>query len=128
MKAGSSGPVKRARPRPVRACPLPRVRPLPDREGRRLLAVLRALGDRTRLEIYRFVASGRGPVCVCHVVGRFAVSQPTVSHHLKVLREAGLVTVSRRGTWSHFTPAPRGLDPLRRAFALPRRRAEGARP
>ena len=78
------------------------------------MAALRALGDATRLEVFRLVASGRGPVCVCHIVDRFRVSQPTISHHLRVLREAGLVTVHRKGTWSHFAPAQGGLSALSR--------------
>jgi ArsR family transcriptional regulator len=83
---------------------------------RRLLAVLRALSDGTRLRIFGRIAGGRGPVCVGELAGRSPVSQPTVSHHLKVLREAGLVTVSRRGTWSWWAPAPGGLEVLRRAL------------
>ena len=76
-------------------------------------AVLKALSDRTRLDIYRRIAAGKGPVCVCKLVDRFPVSQPTVSHHLRVLREAGLVTVERRGTWSYFEVARGGLDVLK---------------
>ena len=78
-----------------------------------LHAVLKALADPTRLAIYRRIAAGRGPVCVCRLVDRFPVSQPTVSHHLRVLREAGLVTVARRGTWSFFEAAPGALAVLR---------------
>jgi ArsR family transcriptional regulator, arsenate/arsenite/antimonite-responsive transcriptional repressor len=83
---------------------------------RRLVTVLRALSDGTRLRIFGRIAAVRGPVCVGDLTGRFPVSQPTVSHHLKVLREAGLVTVSRRGTWSYWEPAPGGLAVLRRAL------------
>jgi ArsR family transcriptional regulator len=101
---------------------------------RRVLAVLRALSDGTRLRIFRRIAAGRGPVCVCELTDRFPVSQPTVSHHLRVLREAGLVTVSRKGTWSYFAPAPGGLDALRgvlggldRRARVRRRAAEACR-
>ena len=89
--------------------------------------MLRALGDGTRLAIFRLVASGRRPVCVRHVVERLSVSQPTVSHHLKVLRGAGLVAVTRRGTSSWITPLPGGLDPVRRAVGDPSSREKGAR-
>jgi ArsR family transcriptional regulator len=75
-------------------------------------AVLKALADPTRLDIFRRIAAGKGPVCVCRLVERFPVSQPTISHHLRVLREAGLVTVEKRGTWSWFAVAPGGLDVL----------------
>ena len=83
------------------------------RRRARLLEVLRALADGTRLDVYLRIAAGKGPVCVCELTGRFPVSQPTISHHLKVLREAGLVTVTRRGTWSWFEAVPGGLAPLR---------------
>ena len=53
------------------------------------------------------------PLCVCDVVARFDVSQPTISHHLKVLREAGLVSVSRRGVWAYYAADPLGLARLR---------------
>lgn len=75
----------------------------------RLVALFRALGDPTRLEIFRLVAAQSAPICVCDVVERVDLSQPTVSHHLKALREAGLVTVSRRGVWAYYAADPRGL-------------------
>jgi ArsR family transcriptional regulator len=83
--------------------------------GRRDCTVLlfRALGDPTRLEIFRLIAAQPQPICVCDVVDRFDVRQPTISHHLKVLREAGLVTVSRRGVWAYYAADPRGLALLR---------------
>jgi ArsR family transcriptional regulator len=89
--------------------------------------VLRALGDGTRLAIFRLVASGRRPVCVRNVVDRLSVSQPTVSHHLKVLRGAGLVAVTRRGTSSWISPVPGGLDPVRRAVGDAPTRGKGGR-
>ena len=49
------------------------------------------------------------PVCACDVVDGFALSQPTISHHLRILREAGLVTVEKRGVWAWYTPDARGL-------------------
>jgi ArsR family transcriptional regulator, arsenate/arsenite/antimonite-responsive transcriptional repressor len=86
--------------------------PLSPAEQRRMVAVFRALGDPTRLDIFRLIASQSEALCVCDLVGRFDVTQPTISHHLKVLREAGLVTVSRRGTWAYYTANPRGLELL----------------
>ena len=77
---------------------------------------MRALGDVTRLEIFRLVAAQPGPICVCDVVDRFDLSQPTISHHLRVLREAGLVTVSRRGVWAYYAVDPAGLEVLHRSL------------
>lgn len=74
---------------------------LPRAERDRLVALLRALADPTRLEIWRMVAAGDGGVSVSDVTRRFHVGQPTVSHHLKVLRDAGLLRVSRTGVWAH---------------------------
>lgn len=102
--------------------------PLPTSERDRLVSVFRALGDPTRLDVYRLIAAQPDPICVCDIVERFDVSQPTVSHHLKILREAGLVTVSRRGVWAYYAAEPAGLDVAARALAAldPARRAASA--
>lgn len=74
-----------------------------------LVAVFRALGDATRLEVFRLIAAQTAPICVCDIVDRFNVSQPTISHHLKVLRDAGLVKVSRQGVWAFYETDPAGF-------------------
>jgi ArsR family transcriptional regulator len=75
--------------------------------------MFKALGDSTRLEVFRLIAAQDEPICACDVVDRFNVSQPTISHHLRVLREAGLIKVSRRGVWAHYEADPGGLALLR---------------
>ena len=90
--------------------------PLPTEEREQVVALFRALADPTRLEIFRMIAGQAAPVCVCDVVDRSDVSQPTISHHLKVLREAGLVSVSRRGVWAYYAADPRGLALLRESL------------
>lgn len=82
-----------------------------------LAAAFRALADPTRFEVFRVIAAQPGPMCVCHIVDRFAVSQPTISHHLKVLLDAGLVTVSRRGVWAYYSVDPIGVGHLQAALA-----------
>lgn len=105
--------------RPEDCCASPvAVQPLPTAERDEFVAVLRALGEPMRLEIYRLIAAQEAPLCVCDVVDRFPLQQPTISHHLKVLREAELVTVSRRGKWAYYSPNPRGLALLSEAAAL----------
>jgi len=97
--------------------------PLPGDRKADLVAGFKALADPTRLDIFRLIAAQQAPLCVCDVVDRFDVSQPTISHHLKVLREAGLITVSRRGVWAYYAADPRGLALLREslgAIAPPR--------
>lgn len=68
--------------------------------------LLQAIADPTRLSILRQLASSRGSVCACDFTECCNVSQPTVSHHLKVLREAGAVTTERRGTYIYYDLAP----------------------
>jgi ArsR family transcriptional regulator len=75
--------------------------------------MFKALADPTRLDIFRLVAAQVAPICACDVVDRFDVSQPTISHHMKVLRDAGLITVSRRGVWAYYAADARGLALLR---------------
>jgi ArsR family transcriptional regulator, arsenate/arsenite/antimonite-responsive transcriptional repressor len=105
------------KPRPADCCSPPRPpAELLASERDRLVALHRALGDATRFEMFRLIAAQTAPVCVCDVVDRFALSQPTISHHLKILREAGLVTVSRRGVWAYYALNPGGLEVLRRSL------------
>ncbi len=103
--------------RPGGCCDVPTdPTPLPAAERERLVAAFKALAEPTRLDVFRLIAAQAAPVCACDVVDRFAVSQPTVSHHLKVLREAGLITVSRRGVWAYYGADRRGLARLRGAL------------
>ncbi|GGC72296.1 helix-turn-helix transcriptional regulator [Hoyosella rhizosphaerae] len=77
-----------------------------------LARTLKALGDPIRLRIVSTIAATREPdVCVCDITAMFTVSQPTISHHLKVLREAGIVDCERRGTWVHYSLTP-SVTPL----------------
>ena len=96
--------------RPVDCCHIATpVTDLPGSERARIVAVFRALGDATRLEVFRLIAAQESPVCLCDITERFEVSQPTISHHLKVLREADLITVSRRGIWSFYSADATGV-------------------
>lgn len=73
----------------------------------------KALGDPTRLQLLSMIAAhDGGTACVCELTGPLALSQPTISHHLRVLREAGLVTSERRGTWVHYSLVPDALREL----------------
>ncbi len=68
--------------------------------------ILQAIGEPTRLGIVRQLASG-GEVCACDFTACCDVTQPTISHHLKVLREAGVISGERRGTWIYYRLEPR---------------------
>ena len=100
------------RKKPDACCPVIRVRPLSAASRDRLTSMLKALSNPTRLEILRAIAAQPGPVCACDVVDRFDLSQPTISHHLKVLADAGLVTREQRGKWAWYRVAGQELDAL----------------
>ena len=91
-------------------------RPLAETERSEMLGAFKALADGTRLDIFRLIAAQAEPICVCDIVDRFDVSQPTISHHLKVLRDAGLVTATRRGIWAYYEVDPRGIALLERTM------------
>lgn len=71
--------------------------------------VFRALSDPTRLRILALLSAQQRPLCVRDIVAQFPLEQPTISHHLKVLRDAGLVTAERRGLWVYYKSSPSGL-------------------
>lgn len=98
---------------PSCAPPVPVVRPSDTQ-----IAALKALADETRLTLLLTLLHAGDPVCVCNLVPAAGVGQATVSHHLKVLRAAGLVTVERRGIWAHYAIAPEQADWLRAVFAV----------
>jgi ArsR family transcriptional regulator, arsenate/arsenite/antimonite-responsive transcriptional repressor len=89
--------------------------PLQLEEAARYVAVLKALADPHRLRMLALMAAqpASEPLCACDVEASFELSQPTISHHLRVLREAGLVTVTKRGLWHYYAPATGSLAPLR---------------
>ncbi|WGP13952.1 metalloregulator ArsR/SmtB family transcription factor [Streptomyces sp. SH5] len=87
-------------------CPPLNERPLTAEEAERTAAMFKALGDPVRLRLFSSVASHEsGEACVCDI-SDVGVSQPTVSHHLKKLKEAGLLSSERRGTWVYYRVEP----------------------
>lgn len=74
-----------------------------------LAARFKALGDPTRFAIFCLVAAQPEPICACDIVARFDLSQPTISHHMRILHDAGLIEVSRRGVWAYYAVAPDGI-------------------
>ena len=99
----------------VRPCCAPGSPPLAGQACAELAGRFKALGDPTRVSIVNRLA-GAGEVCVCMLVGELALSQPTISHHLRILREAGIVAATRRGTWAYYRLVPETVAGL--AFAL----------
>ncbi|MWB98502.1 metalloregulator ArsR/SmtB family transcription factor [Agromyces sp. MMS17-SY077] len=99
-------------------CCAPLVRePLPVEEAAALAHTMKALADPARLRLLSIVASSEGhEACVCDLIEPVGLSQPTVSHHLKILTEAGFLSRSKRGTWAYYALVPGALDRLAALF------------
>jgi ArsR family transcriptional regulator, arsenate/arsenite/antimonite-responsive transcriptional repressor len=94
-------------------CCAPVVYPDVEREQAvRMAHVAKALGDPVRVQLVDVLRKHAGKVCVCELVPLFDLSQPTVSHHLKVLREAGIVGSERQGLWAYYFVIPDALKEL----------------
>jgi len=85
--------------------------PLGEASAAELAQVFKALGDPVRLRLVSLIGAHQGgEVCVCDLTAAFDLTQPTISHHLKVLREAGLIGSERRGTWVYYRLLPAALQ------------------
>lgn len=93
------------------ACCAPGAPVLEPAAAAALAAGFKALADPTRVAIVNRLA-GAGEACVCDLTDAFRLGQPTISHHLKVLREAGLVAAERRGKWAYYRVVPEAVDQL----------------
>jgi ArsR family transcriptional regulator len=92
--------------------------PLDAGEAANLAGALRVLADPARLRLLSLIQSQpSGEACVCHLTDPLGLSQPTVSHHLKVLLGAGLVEREQRGSWAYYRLVPGSLDALRELLA-----------
>jgi ArsR family transcriptional regulator, arsenate/arsenite/antimonite-responsive transcriptional repressor len=78
----------------------------------RMAAIAKALGDPVRLQLVDVLRKHAGKVCVCELVPLFDIAQPTLSHHLKILRQAGIVDSERRGLWAYYYVLPGALKEL----------------
>jgi len=96
---------------PGRPCCEPVVYPDIERaQAERMAEVAKALGDPVRMQLVDVLRKHAGEVCVCELVPLFELSQPTVSHHLKKLKDAGIVGSERRGLWAYYYVKPEGLQ------------------
>ena len=85
---------------------------LSDEEAVATAAVFKALADPARVRIMNVLATSGEPVCVCHLIEPLGLSQPTVSHHLKKLTDAGLLRREQRGKWAYFSMKPEAAEKL----------------
>jgi ArsR family transcriptional regulator len=104
--------------RDVQLCCSPALRePLSAQQASELAQVFKAIGEPVRLRLLSLIAShSGGEACVCDLTGAFELSGPTISHHLKVLREAGVIEGERRGTWIYYRVRPETLSSLSAAL------------
>jgi ArsR family transcriptional regulator len=93
-------------------------RSLSDAEAEATARVFRALADPHRVKIVNLLATSPDPVCVCEFTGPLGLSQPTVSHHLKKLVQAGLLEREQRGTWAYYSLRRNALGGLAAALDL----------
>jgi len=111
------------RPAVVEACSTPLVgEPVSETAAADLAQVFRALGDPVRLRLVSLIGAHQGgEVCVCELTAAFDLTQPTISHHLKVLREAGIIGSERRGTWVYYRLVPAALERMAVLLSSPAR-------
>jgi ArsR family transcriptional regulator, arsenate/arsenite/antimonite-responsive transcriptional repressor len=81
-------------------------------QAERMASAAKALGDPVRMQLVDVLRKHAGEVCVCELVPLFDLAQPTVSHHLKILREAGIVGSERRGLWAYYYVIPEAMEEL----------------
>jgi ArsR family transcriptional regulator len=104
----------------VARCPPLSAQPLSAPQAEQIAPLLKALADPVRLRLMSLVAShAGGEVCVCDLTEAFDLSQPTISHHLKVLHEAGLVDREKRGVWVYYRPRTESLAGLGALIGCP---------
>ena len=103
------------------ACEIPLVRePIGEAAAAGLAQVFKALGDPVRLRLLSLIGAHQGgEVCVCDLTAAFDLTQPTISHHLKVLREAGIITSERRGTWVYYRLVAAALERMAALLTAP---------
>jgi ArsR family transcriptional regulator len=95
--------------------------PLGEPAAAGLAQIFRALGDPVRLRLVSLIGAHQGgEVCVCDLTSAFSLTQPTISHHLKVLREAGIIDCERRGTWVYYRLIPATLERMGALLSVPR--------
>lgn len=122
MVAMSTRAELRTKPTGFEACCSPLTAGVLDLESaQRLARVFKALGDPTRVRLVSLIAAADGAeACICDLTDPVGLSQPTVSHHMRLLAEAGLVTREQRGKWAYFRLVGDAFDALRQALSLDR--------
>ncbi len=105
--------------RPVACCAPLAAAVLSDQEATATAALFKALADPHRVRIFNLLSTSPEPVCVCDLVAVLGLAQPTVSHHLKKLLDAELLTRTQRGTWAYYALDPQAMTRLASVTAPP---------
>lgn len=117
-------------PKTVPCCPPFVLEPIDETDAHELATTLKALADPIRLRILSAIAAHPdGEACVCHLTAPSGLSQPTMSHHLKILHGAGLLGREKRGAWVYYRVVPERLEAIRASLATrpsPSRKAQRA--
>jgi len=103
---------------PVACCGPLTASALSDEQAAATADVFKALADPARVRIVNVLATSDEPVCVCHLIEPLGLSQPTVSHHLKKLTDAGLLEREQRGKWAYFSLKPGAAEKLATVVTL----------
>ena len=111
-------PTATSLPLRIRGCCLPVTPPLDGAEAEQLAAVFRALADPTRVQMLRMLEDAGAALCVCDLTAAFEPAQPTISHHLAKLRDAGFVHSEKRGIWAFYSLREDMPEACRRALGL----------
>lgn len=90
---------------------------IPAEDAAAFAESFKALGHPVRLQIFDLISQGAGETCACDIERQFELTQPTISHHLKVLREAGLIVSEPRGVWVHYHLNTARIDAIRRLLS-----------
>ena len=116
-----SNPLVLLTPAESAACCAPlAAQPLTMVQAEQVAPLLKALADPVRLRLMSLVASHEGgEACICDLTGAFDLSQPTISHHMKVLHDAGLVDRDKRGVWVYYQVRPHALASLAALIGCP---------
>ena len=114
--------IQPAAPTPAGACCAPLLRePITASQASDMARVIKALADPTRLRLVSMVAAHEGgEACVCDLTAPLGLTQPTISHHLKILVDAGIFTRDKRGVWAYYSLVPAALDVLSAVLRTPR--------
>lgn len=119
MSTGTRTPPLPRRHKNDPCCPPPHAPSLTLERTAALADLLKVLADPTRLRLLDLIAQQEDPLCVCEITPQFAQLQPTISHHLRALREAGLIETDRRGIWAYYWSTDMGRRTLQTIQALP---------